>query len=115
MTMKTIAFFLLIVLCGTGCSKNSNELPTIIPPVADFTYQGSGVANAPIVFRNESSNAIIYNWDFGDSTTSQEKNPVHIYKEEGTYSVILLTYGDTTANVINDVIVKDIKIEALGE
>ena len=115
MTRKTYAFFLFIILCDTGCTKSAHEQTTVIPPVADFTYQGAGVANTPVIFNNESSNAITYSWDFGDSTTSREENPVHIYKREGMYSVILLTYGDSTANVMNDVIVKNVKIEAPEE
>jgi PKD repeat protein len=38
------------------------------------------------------SNTIRYFWDFGDgSTLSFEKNPVHVYKTEGSYTVTLRT------------------------
>ncbi|MDR7665341.1 PKD domain-containing protein [Methanosarcina sp. Z-7115] len=30
-----------------------------------------------------------WNWDFGDGTNSTEKNPVHIYRKSGKYSVTL--------------------------
>ncbi len=29
-------------------------------------------------------------WNFGDSTTSQEQNPIHIYEKKGTYQVSLV-------------------------
>ncbi|MEM1218333.1 MAG: M36 family metallopeptidase, partial [Bacteroidota bacterium] len=30
-----------------------------------------------------------WEWDFGDSSTSNEQNPSHVYTEEGTYEVVL--------------------------
>ncbi|WP_196138968.1 PKD domain-containing protein [Aliikangiella sp. G2MR2-5] len=36
--------------------------------------------------------SLSYSWDFGDGTTSTEKNPVHTYKIEGDYTVKLQTY-----------------------
>ena len=39
-------------------------------------------------------------WDFGDSETSEEKNPFHCYQFPGTYSVSLTNeYPDSEANV----------------
>jgi PKD repeat protein len=34
--------------------------------------------------------ACTYTWEFGDGTVSQLKNPVHVYKTSGTYSVNLV-------------------------
>lgn len=34
-----------------------------------------------------------YLWDFGDGTTSTEKNPVHVYTKPGVYSVSLTSSG----------------------
>ena len=36
--------------------------------------------------------SLSYSWDFGDGTTSTEKNPVHTYKTEGDYTVKLQTF-----------------------
>ncbi|MDU1411880.1 MAG: collagenase [Clostridium sp.] len=35
-----------------------------------------------------------YRWDFGDGTTSNEKNPMHIYSEQGAYTVKLTVIDD---------------------
>lgn len=35
-------------------------------------------------------------WDFGDGNTSDEKNPVHIYKEPGKYDVSLTVFSNYT-------------------
>lgn len=41
-------------------------------------------------FQNFSSGPLIrYLWDFGDGTTSVERNPTHIYQNEGIYSIQL--------------------------
>lgn len=43
-----------------------------------------------ILFVNTSVNAINYFWDFGDSTTSTEENPRHLYATAGTKTVTLI-------------------------
>jgi PKD repeat protein len=49
-----------------------------------------------VFFLNLSSfDAIGFEWDFGDGNTSTESNPVHVYDEEGIYTVSLTI---TTAN-----------------
>ena len=34
-----------------------------------------------------------FEWDFGDGTTSTERNPMHIYATDGTYNVTLTAHG----------------------
>jgi len=46
-----------------------------------------------VIFSNDSYNAMTFEWDFGDGTTSTEESPVHIYTEEGTYTVTLSVDG----------------------
>ncbi|MDZ7263665.1 MAG: discoidin domain-containing protein [candidate division KSB1 bacterium] len=43
-------------------------------------------------------NAEKYLWDFGDGTTSTEKNPTHTYTEPGRYSVSLTSSGPDGSN-----------------
>lgn len=38
-------------------------------------------------------------WDFGDGGTSKEQHPVHIYEQEGDYSVSLTTLSSISQNV----------------
>jgi PKD repeat protein len=64
-----------------------------VDPTPDFSYEmtGSGV----VKFINNSSNAISYEWDFGDnSSLSNEVNPVHTYKINGEYTVKLTIKKD---------------------
>jgi hypothetical protein len=49
-----------------------------------------------VVFRNTSTNAFGYLWNFGDGTTSKEENPTHKYAATGDYTVTLtLIYNAT--------------------
>ena len=62
------------------------------PPIADFTY-GVDTATKTITFADNSTDLdndiLTYSWDFGDNLTSNEKNPVHSYATNGSYTVIL--------------------------
>jgi gliding motility-associated-like protein len=65
------------------------------PPVtADFTYQlFPGCTEDTVVFTDNSSGSAYpfdYLWIFADDSFSTVQNPVHIYKEQGTYPVVLV-------------------------
>lgn len=77
----------LALLFVTGCSdKDSVE-----QPVAGFTYT---VTNSTVVFTNTSTNALSYQWDFGDGQTSTEASPTNVYKAAGDYTVKLTATGE---------------------
>lgn len=63
--------------------------------VANFVTADTLGCTVPweVNFENESENAVTYEWDFGDGSTSTESNPTHIYTEEGTYTVTLFADG----------------------
>jgi PKD repeat protein len=84
-------FFFLILLAFFACKKNDPEAK----PKACFTFSPDTALKTgdTIKFTNCSENATSYLWDFGDSTTSTEKSPVHIFKRGGTY-LIKLTAAD---------------------
>ena len=54
----------------------------------------SCTAPATFIFQNLSSNVSVYNWDFGDGTTSTAINPSHTYTSYGTYDVKLTGSGN---------------------
>lgn len=51
------------------------------------------VGCVPLVvgFKDNSLNAVQWQWDFGDNTTSTNQNPAHIYSQPGNYSVQLIS------------------------
>jgi len=46
-----------------------------------------------IIFTNTSANASTAFWSFGDGATSVELSPTHVYAEQGTYTVNLVSSG----------------------
>ncbi len=70
------------------------DVITVYPePIASFTYSQNTVPvlTGAISFSNLSENSDVWFWNFGDSTTSQEQNPIHEYANSGTYPVMLVS------------------------
>lgn len=62
-----------------------------IPIVADFTGTPlNGNVPLTVQFTNNSVNAELYEWNFGDGTTSTATNPIHTYNAVGVYTVTLI-------------------------
>ncbi len=84
-------------------------------PAFDFT-RASETAPSAVTFKNTSENAVRYRWDFGDpasgdANTSEEANPVHIYRNPGTYRVKLSAWskgGDDPANFSEEVTINEL-------
>ena len=65
-------------------------LPAPILPVADLsTNTTQGYAPLAVQFTDHSQNAASESWNFGDGTSSNEKNPTHTYSTAGNYTVSL--------------------------
>lgn len=62
-----------------------------------------------VQFTNNSSQGYVYEWNFGDGTSSFDQNPSHNYPGPGQYEVYLAVY-DTTSCAIPDTMWMDIFI-----
>lgn len=49
-------------------------------------------------FGGVTDNAVYYHWDFGDGDTSSQKNPIHLYAENGEYYVVLTVNNETSCH-----------------
>lgn len=85
-----------IVYTDTIQIENSNK-----PVNAGFNIQNNSIyAPGTIIFKNTSSNATDFSWNFGDTAsgtnnTSKEFNPTHTYYQPGNYKVVLIAGGNS--------------------
>lgn len=63
---------------------------TVLPlPGPAFTFDSLACEGAPVSFANETTNADVYRWEFGDGATSSEASPQHAFTESNTFTVAL--------------------------
>jgi hypothetical protein len=83
---------------GTVFATGVRTVLVVGPPVAYFTYYATG-GGLTVNFTDASSNSPnAWAWTFGDGTTSNNPDPVHVYADTGTYNVCLTTsnpYGSS--------------------
>ncbi len=86
-TSLAALFMLITAVVFTGCDKDDDTPPTITGD-ALFSFVADGLT---VTFTNESdvTPPVTYLWDFGDTETSTEKDPVHTYAAKGEYTVKL--------------------------
>ena len=67
------------------------------PPVSDF--DGRFTAQRTVAFTDTSTDSdgqvVAWSWNFGDNTTSTERNPTHTYAAAGNYTVTLTVTDNT--------------------
>lgn len=81
-------------------SPDSIEKELRVSPLVDARFETppSGCAPYTAIFNNTSLAGQEFYWDFGDGTTSNEVNPVHVYNNIGTYRVRLRVVDTSTCN-----------------
>ena len=88
-----------VTLTGIGPGGCADEVSTLTITVVDPSVAGFSsspeypvqlmLPNTTVDFKDESTNAVSWLWDFGDGTSSTEEHPGHQYKEAGEYMVTL--------------------------
>lgn len=82
-----------------------NVPPIARNPIAAFTTDlvlpGKYARPLPIQFMNQSKDAAVYVWNFGDGNSSDEVNPKHIFDKAGRFTITLtaLTVNGCTHSV----------------
>ncbi len=93
------------------CTDSVTQPLTIAPtPVAAFSSDKvfKCQPSLDVAFQNQSTNAVSWQWDFGDGNQSTEQNPVHTYADFGYYPVRLIA---TNASGCSDTLQKDSLIQ----
>jgi len=111
-----------VTLTATGPGGTDSYTTTINvslynPPIAGFSLNDTVLylPNAFLGTINNSSDAISFNWDFGDTNYSTDSDPWHIYSTVGNYTVQLIASNgicpdDTitqTVTVLNNISVAE--------
>ena len=90
----------LTAISGKGCRDSVEQVITAHPDLAaDFDYLSeNNCSQVDVQFRNLSSGASSFSWDFGDGGTSDEENPQHAYVNSGSfvanYTVTLVVFNE---------------------
>jgi len=92
-----------------GCSNTatSTALVTVLAkPHAAFTYTPNTKISQDtlVVFQNQTTGAVTYNWNFGESpnstgystTSSTDENPTHTFADSAKYKVMLIATASST-------------------
>ncbi|KAB2859327.1 MAG: T9SS type B sorting domain-containing protein [Flavobacteriales bacterium] len=101
----------LIVTTPFGCTDLATaSIQAIVNPVARAAFEFTPdeeltTNNAKLQFINNSTDATIYRWNFGDGKTSSVEEPLHTYQDKGNYLITLITNNnfncaDTTSKEI---------------
>jgi len=88
------------------CTDSITKSITVLPkPITAFIANPVAGCRLPhtVTFGNTSTNAVSYQWDFGDGTGSTQASPGHIYYNAGIYTVRLIS---TNASGCNDTLEK---------
>jgi gliding motility-associated-like protein len=76
----------------------------IKPPIASFSLVNTCTDKYTKTFTDQSVGATTWSWDFGDGTTSTERNPVHRFASAGIYQVKLTVSNDTCVNFYTEAV-----------
>jgi gliding motility-associated-like protein len=87
----------------TGDQKTATQDVIVYDlPMASFDFR-PGLVYVPdteLLTYNFSDGATTYAWDFGDGSTSDEKEPTHTYKVEGVYEITLIAQNDHGNSIV---------------
>jgi PKD repeat protein len=81
---------LVIAGCTPEISDTSVEAPIVDFIAAPLEGKAPQTVTFTAILTGDTSS---YYWDFGDGTSSKERDPGHIYNKEGIYTVILVVNG----------------------
>ncbi|MEM9328211.1 MAG: PKD domain-containing protein, partial [Bacteroidota bacterium] len=77
--------------------EKTDYIEVLSSPFADFlaTPRVVYIPDQEVFFRNLSTNASSFIWDFGDGQRSEAYEPRHAYTEEGFYDITLIATNDS--------------------
>jgi PKD repeat protein len=113
----------LIVRTLRGCSDTIQKTIFVkaLPLVAFTKSASAGDPPLSVDFTNASANEVtVFQWSFGDSTSSLDENPTHTYNDTGLFTIVLIgtdtsgCVGSATQSVFIKQALIDIALIALN-
>jgi beta propeller repeat protein len=107
-TYRVPGIYTVSLTVGSSYSRDNKRIENLImagaPPTASFIADPiSGPVPLLVTFTDTSAGyPAFWNWDFGDNTTSDEKNPSHMYYYPGEYSVTLNAGNQYGSNIARE-------------
>jgi gliding motility-associated-like protein len=95
-TYSTSGFYTIkLVVSNSGACADSITKPynVSLPLLPIPLFSDSVINNAVVSFKNLSTNAISYEWNFDDNQNSTLENPTHTFPDVLTYNVCLTAYN----------------------
>ena len=93
----TGAYMVTMIAKTDYCADTVKRLVEVFSlPVPAFTLTDSALCgpNAQFATTNQSTNAVAYTWNFGNSTYSNDSNPVALYNAPGNYIIQLIAHSN---------------------
>ena len=111
---------MLVSTVSLGWMQGCGDVDFPVPPastVPNFAAaaDNNGFAPAMVSFTNtsvvpERAGTVTYLWNFGDGSSSQEADPVHLYEVPGVYEVSLVIVSETSQEISEfsqSIVIKD--------
>jgi PKD repeat protein len=104
----------LVVTNAQGEDELVKECQTVYVglPQAGFT---TDVDDMTVSFQNETQNATVYIWNFGDGTLSDEQHPTHVYAQHAFYVVELTAINNCGVHVYQKTVNVQPQVSATDE
>jgi len=92
----------LSITTSNGCTDTASiVISTGTPPIPQFTANPTSVCvDETVQFINNTTNALTYEWFFGDGSSSTDANPTHYYTDPGTYTITLIANNNGCKDTI---------------
>lgn len=103
--MRKILFAALLL--ATACGKKDDPTPApVVPTQAAFQARLVSEVNEPVTLTNTSTNAVRYEWDFGNGQSSTVAAPTAVYTTPGNYTITLRAYTSDNRSSVATLAVK---------
>ncbi len=80
---------------ATACAAEDSRMLIIHSnPIADFELDGTACVGDTFQLQNNSTNAVRYEWNLDDGTSSQDTEPIHEYSTSGNKTIELTAYSE---------------------